>query len=318
MFVRAALNILSPAHVRARLAILIFHRVLPVPDPLQPGEMHAQQFDEICGWLKEWFNVLPLDVAVNQLRYCALPSRACAITFDDGYADNLHIATPILKKHGLCATFFIASGFLNGGRMWNDTVIESVRSSPLQRFSVAGLGDYGLENIEVRRQTINTLINEIKYMAVAERQAMTEEIAKQAFVVPPDNLMMVTDDLRRMRDHGMQIGAHTISHPILATLPDEDAVREIKENQKYLQDVISERVGIFAYPNGKYGQDYLRQHVNIVRELGFDAAVTTNWGASDVAADIFQLRRFTPWDATKGKFGARLIRNLMTNKNKYL
>jgi len=68
-----------------------------------------------------------LSDAITRLRRGTLPSCAVSITFDDGYADNAENALPLLQKYAITATFFIASGFIDGGRMWNDTVIESVR-----------------------------------------------------------------------------------------------------------------------------------------------------------------------------------------------
>ncbi|WP_163360867.1 polysaccharide deacetylase family protein, partial [Escherichia coli] len=85
--------------------------------------------DAILGWLRSWFNVLPLDEAAQRLKDGSLPARAAALSFDDGYADNHDIALPLLQKHGLPCSFFIATGFLDGGRMWNDTLIESIRLS---------------------------------------------------------------------------------------------------------------------------------------------------------------------------------------------
>ena len=128
MLLKALFHLMSPGGARARLSVLIFHRVLPEPDPLFPDEMHARRFDVLCGWLTSWFKVLPLDEAVARLKAGTLPARAVCITFDDGYADNHHVALPILRRHGLVATFFIATGFLDGGRMWNDTVIEAIRA----------------------------------------------------------------------------------------------------------------------------------------------------------------------------------------------
>jgi hypothetical protein len=132
------LRALSPAGARGRLSILILHRVLPAVDPLFPDEVDAARFDRMCRWLTQWFNVLPLDEAVHRLSSGTLPARALSITFDDGYADNHEVALPILQKHRLPATFYIATGFLDGGRMWNDTVIESVRRSPLDRLPLDG------------------------------------------------------------------------------------------------------------------------------------------------------------------------------------
>ena len=122
-----------------KLSILIFHRVLPETDPLFPDEPDARRFDQVMGWVKTWFNVMPLDAAVDALKKRNLPARAMAITFDDGYADNRTTALPILKRHGLSATFFIATGYLNGGRMWNDTVIESIRKSQAKSLELDGI-----------------------------------------------------------------------------------------------------------------------------------------------------------------------------------
>lgn len=78
MIFRTALTLASPAGPRAGLSILIFHRVLPEPDPLFP-EVDAQRFDALMGWVKNGFNVLPLDEAVERLQQWSLPARAAAI-----------------------------------------------------------------------------------------------------------------------------------------------------------------------------------------------------------------------------------------------
>jgi peptidoglycan/xylan/chitin deacetylase (PgdA/CDA1 family) len=290
-------TLMSPAGPKGRLTVFIFHRVLPEPDPLFTDEMHARRFDEMCGWVKTWFNVLPLDQAVNQLKSGTLPARAACITFDDGYADNFHVAMPILQRHGLTATFFIATGFLDGGRMWNDTIIETVRCR--EDLSIAD-----------RRAAIATHINAIKYRSVDDRVAITEQLARTAGATLPTDLMMTSTEVKAMRKAGMQIGAHTVSHPILARLTDEQAIQEIGNSKQFLEDLLGERIGLFAYPNGKPGEDYSPQTVEVVRSLGFDAAVSTQWGASGMGDDMLQIKRFTPWDKSRLRFGVRLLVNL--------
>lgn len=306
------LSKVSPCGPKARLSVLIFHRVLPAPDPLFPDEMHAARFDELCRWLAAWFNVLPLDQAVQRLQAGTLPARAACITFDDGYADNHHVGMPILQRHGLTATFFIATGFLDGGRMWNDTIIETVRAcqAPELDVSALGLGSHALSSVAEQQAAIAALIGHIKYRPVAERITLTEEIAGYAKVQLPQNLMMTSAEVKAMRHAGMQIGAHTVSHPILAKLTDAQAGVEIGDSKRFLQQLLGERITVFAYPNGKPGEDYSSQSVEVVRSLGFDAAVSTQWGISRMGDDPLQIKRFTPWDKTRLRFGMRLLRNL--------
>jgi len=311
MLIRAALSALSPAGPRARLSILIFHRVLSEPDPLFPGEVDRRRFDELMGWIAAWFNVLPLEEAVARLKRGQLPARAAAITFDDGYADNWLNAVPILQKHRLHATFFIATGFLDGGRMWNDTLIESVRGARVEQIDLSWLGKASLPlgSLAEKRAALDVLIPAIKHMPAVERQAAVARVAEVCAATLPDDLMLSSGQLRALSSAGMGVGAHTLSHPILASIDSTSAFREIAESRDTLEALLGERIGLFAYPNGKLGQDYLPEHVEMVRSAGFDAAVSTNWAASSKATDYFQLPRFTPWGQGKSTFGIRLLAN---------
>ena len=111
-----------------RLSILIFHRVLESFDFMRSGEITAREFDAKMQLIARYFAPISLSDAVEHLKQGTLPKRAICVTFDDGYRDNAEVAYPILKKWNIPATFFVATGFLNGGRMWNDSVIETCRS----------------------------------------------------------------------------------------------------------------------------------------------------------------------------------------------
>lgn len=320
--IKTALHLASPAADRAKLSILIFHRVFPQPDPLFPYDTDARQFDRIVGWVKRWFNVLPLDVAVARLQAGTLPARAAVLSFDDGYADNLEVALPILKRHGLCASFFIATGYLDGGRMWNDTVIEAIRSAKKAtaidlRGLVASDGEewtpLAIGSIEEKRAAIARILPCIKHLPQGERAAAAEAIAGQCAGALPETLMMTSPQVVAMRDAGMIVGAHTVSHPILATLGADESRAEIAASKRHLESLLGEAVRFFAYPNGKPTHDYQRKDVAIVRELGFAAALSTAAGVADRNTDLHQLPRFTPWDLERNAFGKRLIRNMLLN-----
>lgn len=296
----------------SRLSILIFHRVVREHDPLRPWEPDAKLFEARMRWVASAFHVLPLLEASRRLSARSLPPNAACITFDDGYADNLTIAAQILANVRIPATFFIASGYLDGGRMWNDTIIESVR---LARGSVldlsgAGLGSWPCADDAERLKTIEGLIGRLKYLEQPDRQARVDRIADIVGLAAKSDLMMTSQQVRELRRLGMSIGGHTVTHPILTKVTPEVAYREIADGRAALEELVREPVRVFAYPNGKPVQDYDANHVRMVREMGFDAAVSTAQGVSREKSDRYQLSRFTPWDVGVGKFGLRLAQNL--------
>ena len=317
-FARQAFSFWSPS---SRLTILIFHRVLPIRDALWPDEWDAQEFDLICRRMSEWFQVIPLDEAAERLAAGSLPAGAACITFDDGYADNQVVACPMLLKHGLCATFFVSTGFLDGGRMWNDTITEAVRLTRREVMEFRGpqLGNLismPMQTAENKRSSLRTLIRLIKYLQPSERADAIAELLEAAGLGEqdlPTNLMMTSEQVRSLRAAGMQIGAHTVHHPILATLGDREAEREIGSSRESLEGLLGQKVPLFAYPNGRPGEDYLQRDVALVKRLGFRAAVTTAPGVARASTDCFQLPRFTPWDRSRLKFGLRLARQLIAS-----
>ncbi len=293
------------------LSILIYHRVLSQPDELMGGAPDVAAFDWQMALAARHFNVLPLAEAVTRLREGRLPPRALCITFDDGYADNHHHALPILRRHGLTATFFIATGFLDGGCMWNDRIIESVRALAGTRLDLEtlGLGEHPVATLAQRRKAIAAIIGQTKYRPLAEREETARRIQAITGSAVPDDLMMQGAQVKALSDAGMEIGGHTVNHPILANCSEAQAREEIAGGKQYLEDLLGKPVRLFAYPNGKPGQDYLPRHGELLKSLGFEAAVSTVWGVSTRDTDPFQLYRFTPWDRQPVKFLLRLLAN---------
>lgn len=141
------------------------------------------------------FNVLDLADAVNMLQANQLPSRVLCITFDDGYRDNYENALPILEKHGLTATFFIATGFLNDGIMWNDEVIECLRNTRLNQLD---LSDYDLGCFETgtnRAELLSTVLDKLKYLPFDEREKVVSNLPAILGVKKPDGQMMTTEQI---------------------------------------------------------------------------------------------------------------------------
>jgi peptidoglycan/xylan/chitin deacetylase (PgdA/CDA1 family) len=309
---RTVFGALSPAGARARLTILILHRVREARDEIFPNEMHAAAFRERMRWVRHWFNVMPLEDAVLRLDRGALPARALAITFDDGYADNATVALPILREYGLHATFFVATAFLDGGMMWNDTVIESVRRAPGPSLDLTafGIGPCAIATPEQRKAAIGRFLASVKYLPQPERQARVDELVASSGAPLRTDLMMTSEQVRELARAGMGIGGHTATHPILARLDAAAALREIANGRELLQGLVRQPIRLFAYPNGKPDTDYGRAHVRMVKDLGFAAAVSTASGVARMGDSLYELPRFTPWGGTDLRWGVHLARNL--------
>ena len=272
-------------------------------------------FERQLRLLRRFYTPLPLPQALQRLQDGSLPPRAACITFDDGYADNAEHALPLLQRHGLHATFFIATGYLNGGQMWNDRVIEAVRHATAATLDLGdlGLGPLPLANMAQRRAAIGHVLGKLKYLPFEQRQRLAVDIRRRAggamrTMVPA---MLTTFQLQRLHAAGMGIGAHTVSHPILAALSDRAARNDIANGKRELEQLLQAPVTLFAYPNGKAGRDYGPAHVEIVKSLGFAGAVATDWGVArpGPGLDLFQLPRFTPWDRARLAFLWRLRQN---------
>lgn len=303
-------RIASQDMAQRRICIVNYHRVLESEDPLLESEPDIRIFRWQMKTLADCFNVLSLPDALQALNGGTIPPRAVCITFDDGYASVHDLALGVLKEFNLPATVFVTSGYMDNENMWNDRIINAVRHLPGSRLDLrdVGLGVYNLDNIGSRKLTIGRVTEDAKYLAPQARQDLTQRLENMAGGGPQPGLMLTREMVRTLAQQGIEIGAHTVSHPILTSLDDVDARDEIVKGKQQLEDVIGKPVRFFAYPNGKAGMDFDERHVKMAREAGFDAAFTTAIGAFTQQHDRYQIPRSRPWDATPFLFGIRLLR----------
>jgi peptidoglycan/xylan/chitin deacetylase (PgdA/CDA1 family) len=286
-------NILSPSGRRGRLAVFCFHQVLESYDAYRPGEPTVEEFASDVELIASFFNVLPFGEAATMLAENRLPKRAACITFDDGYSNNHTLAAPILEAAGVPATFFIAGGAIDAGVMWNDLVIEAIASR-------AG-----------HVSAVSSELAELKYRPIEERW----EIAEQRFgsEVGGDlpRLMMTRQMVHDLSRRGFEIGGHTINHPILKGLPDDEARNEIRACRNWIQSVTGSAASSFAYPNGRSGIDFDERHVQMVADAGFEAAASTDWNISTTKTSKYRVPRVGPWWRQGRSFESGLLRSYL-------
>ncbi len=203
---------------------------------------------------------------------------------------------PILEKAGVPATFFVAGGAIDHGVMWNDLVIEAVAASA---GSLRVADEYGfLERpaAGVRKSDIAAnLLTQLKYLPMAERWEISRRLYVDNVSSDLPRLMMTREMVSDLSNRGFEIGGHTINHPILKELSDDEARTEIRDCRDWVESVTGSAPGAFAYPNGKPGIDFDARHVRMVEAAGFSAAASTDWAFAKGSSDAHSVPRIGPW-----------------------
>lgn len=307
---------LSGHRANNKLLVLTYHRVLADYDPVI-DEVDAVQFTRQMETLAEYFNVVSLESGLEQMRQGTLPAGSVCVTFDDGYRDNYDVALPILSALNLHATFFIATGYLGDGVMWNDVVRQTIKYTSLKELDLRdfSMGKILVDSESKKLKIIEKLLDHIKYNSVSRRIELVDRLRQLAEVELSERLMMTEEEVKALSEAGMEIGGHTVDHPILTCASEDEARQEITDGKLHLEKMLNRELKFFAYPNGQVGKDYDERHMQFVMDAGFDAALTTNNGVIDKSMGMFDLPRISIDHTGKFKFGISLARGYVQYAN---
>jgi peptidoglycan/xylan/chitin deacetylase (PgdA/CDA1 family) len=251
-------------------------------------------FDRHVQCLADSYSVLPLPEIVARIHdHRPLPRNTVAITFDDGYADNLDAART-LKRHGVSGTFYITAGCLAGEQpFWPAEIralIPAVRE-PILRLSAAGRPvDIPLATETERRAAIRTVSKLLKSHRIAVRESLREQLREAARHVRVPDCMLRWDQVAEMQRLGMTIGSHTLTHPNLPSAG-PDAADEIRGAKARLDRELGAAVTMFSYPNGGAERYMTPEIARIVRDAGYAAATTSRNAFAGPGSDLFALER---------------------------
>lgn len=308
--------------------ILLYHRVAETDYDPQLLCVSPKHFADHMGILSTVFRPLSLG-ALSEIGLLELsPPRTVVVTFDDGYADNLRNAEPILQKYGIPATVFVTTDFVAGNRWpyWDELAALFLQAPTLpprltlelngasRTWELAGESPVDSSwnvlqgGVLARQDAYRTLSDHLRSLTGYKRDEVLTEIRSWSGHVSriPADLFMSPEELRSMTADGlMEIGAHTITHPNLALLPAEEQRREIVQGREQLEQISGCKVHSFAYPYGTRDH-YTRDTVRIAKETGFNCACSNFPGTVWSRSDRYQLPRVLVRDWPAEEFARRL------------
>ena len=294
----------------ANVHLLAYHRVSDACDSFLPP-MPIKMFETQMAYLATYCNVLNLDEAVERIKAQDVPDDAVVVTFDDGYADNYIHAFPILKRLSIPATIFLPTDVIGTGRvLWHDQVFSALSKSKvplLEGFPENG-SRFSLRTLQDKRRAQDSISLYFRSLDVPRRcHEIKRLFGLLAFSMNFGSSRVYLDwsEVKAMQSHGIGFGSHSVTHPILSFLSETEAREEILESKRLMEKMLGIRVKSFAYPSGRR-QDFSEATKDLLRESGYECAVSMIHGTNFVGTDLFEMRRTQYQDGNPHMFGARL------------
>jgi peptidoglycan/xylan/chitin deacetylase (PgdA/CDA1 family) len=299
----------------------MYHRV--AKEATDPWSLcvSPDHFEEQLRVLKKRYHTMQFRSFTESLRIGKIPDQSIVITFDDGYADNLYEAKPLLEKHGIEATVFLVTGCIGTNRQfWSDEletlllhpgqlpgtfrleINETVFEKELQEGSQYTEEAYerfrswkASESPPTKRHSFYYwLWEQLRPFPDELRRGAIDELWDWAGVQPPSNFLrraLTQNEVRSLCNEGLiEIGSHTETHPRLASIRFENQRVEINQSKAILEELTGKHLESFAYPYGWHG-DYTPESVALVKIAGYTGACTTIPAVANEKSDPFQLPR---------------------------
>ena len=270
-----------------RVLVLRYHRLLPagtenrlyrlgVPEPVFERQIRAVPAERILG-LSEAARLLDGASSVP-----ARSGRFVVVTFDDGYADN-EAAALRLARAGIPVAIFVVTGAVDSGRpfFWERLAALYDRAPRLRALPLVA-----------RRARFDAERARLKALPAEAREAELERLARQAGLQPadlerPEDRPLTWDQLRGLAASGVEVGAHTVTHPLLTQRPDAEVLAEVRGSFARLGEALGREPASFAYPTGDFDERVRR----LVAGCGVRIALTCEGGENERGADLLTLRR---------------------------
>lgn len=292
--IRFLISKMAGKNASGKLLVFNYHNILVENTPAYARGTNFKQFKRQIDWLQANFDLQPLEAALGNCRAGSLERPTACITFDDGYKTQSYAAAAYLKSKGISATFFVTSGHFDDSLLWNDWLriffgIAAEKEWATLTDILNNATDSPIDTLGPK--THQTIEDTLKYLSLDARRPILEYIRS---VVPADydkQGMMSRADVKRLHMDGFEIGAHSLSHPILTKEDPKIASEQIAVDIENVSEVIGSRVTCFAFPNGKPGIDFDADHILMLVRNRIRFGLTSALGYFSAGQDPMQISR---------------------------
>ena len=321
-----ALDAFRYAH-RKDVLVLTYHDILPKgfpeQNPLFGMSVAADEFAWHLAHLHEKFNPISFQQFLEWFIHGAqLPERAVLITVDDGHRSIRQHALPLLKQRNTPAVCFVlAENLGETALLWFEEAYYRILFSKKTSLKLCVQNAWGLENTEQRNEACRKMFLLFRTMSEDEQRAHLEQLRRQ-LPIPEGELQfrdrfefLSSDDLRLLGQNNIEIAAHSLTHPILASLTPDTAKREIFQSKQRLEKVLGVPVRSFAYPFGTPEHDFGLREQELVEECGYCFGFTGKGGFVMRRTDRFALPRMSIGTMCRARFVATVAGALSSLKS---
>jgi peptidoglycan/xylan/chitin deacetylase (PgdA/CDA1 family) len=237
-------------------------------------------FEAQLKYLRQTAIILPLPDAVTRLHAGTLPPRSVCLTFDDGHANNLYTAEPLLRKYGAPATIFLASSYIESGQWFPFIKLRLTKLLARQAgldLTAMALPDYKTATIDAVTEAVNRWFCRVGPTLTGDQWNALRPLTRE--------------ELSSFDGRLIDFGAHTHTHCILRNESRERREQEIRVSAEKVSAWTGRAVRLFSYPNGERG-DFDQTDRHVLQTHGVTAAVTGIPGSNTRRADLLELRRY--------------------------
>src|ERR1700693_977465 len=281
---------------RNEVCVLGLHRVLTGAEQRRSNSLDAMilsdmTFVRLLEYLKRRFHVVSLEALFrSQAKTVAKSKPVCVLTFDDGWTDTYTTAFPRLKEFGMPAVVFLATGSIESrGGFWVEQ-LKKAWSAPSSRARMKSVLIQVSGKTTAQPSELENLVEWLKHMPAEKRDPLLARLLPaEGNGVGPDEVdsMLTWTEAIEMSRSGIDMGAHTVTHPLLSYENDMTVEHELRLSKQTLEEKLEKPVRAFAYPNGDWDERVRRW----VEQVGYECAFTTRPGWYRRGEDPYSIRR---------------------------